>query len=117
AEPSDITIFQDNANALLQAQTGRADATMYQTGVALCLIKTDEASAGLEVVDSEENGKGYNAIAFNKDDADLRDLVQAALVALAEDGIYDDIHVAGGLTANTIDEFTINDGLRFNQPS
>ncbi|WP_198147918.1 ABC transporter substrate-binding protein [Microbacterium sp. XT11] len=117
ADPIDITVFQDNANALLQVQTGRADATMYQTGVALYLIKTDEASAGLEVVDSEEYGKGYNAIAFNKDNAELRDLVQEALVALDEDGIYEDIHVAWGLTANTIDEFTINDGLRFNQPS
>jgi len=113
----EITIFQDNANALLQVQTGRADATMYQTGVALYLIKTDEASANLEVVDSEEYGKGYNAIAFNKDSADLRDLVQAALISLQKDGIYEDIHVAWGLTANMIDEITINDGLRFNQPS
>jgi polar amino acid transport system substrate-binding protein len=113
----EITIFQDNANALLQVQTGRADATMYQTGVALYLIKTDEASANLEVVDSEEYGKGYNAIAFNKDSAELRDLVQAALISLQEDGIYEDIHVAWGLTSNMIDEITINDGLRFNQPS
>lgn len=116
-EKMNIAIFQDNANALLQVQTGRADATMYQTGVALYLIKTDEASANLEVVDSEEYGKGYNAIAFNKDSADLRDLVQAALISLQEEGIYEDIHVAWGLTANMVDEITINDGLRFNQPS
>jgi polar amino acid transport system substrate-binding protein len=113
----EITIFQDNANALLQVQTGRADATMYQTGVALYLIKTDEASANLEVIDSEEYGKGYNAIAFNKDSTDLRDLVQAALISLKDEGIYEDIHVAWGLTSNMIDEITINDGLRFNQPS
>lgn len=116
-EKMNITIFQDNANALLQVQTGRADATMYQTGVALYLIKTDEASKNLEVVDSEEYGKGYNAIAFNKDSSALRDLVQKALISLQEDGIYEDIHVAWGLTSNMIDEITINDGLRFNQPS
>lgn len=116
-EPINITIFQDNANALLQVQTGRADATMYQTGVALYLIKTDEASKNLEVVDSEEYGKGYNAIAFNKENAELRDLVQAAVIALQEDGIYEDIHLSWGLTSNMVDEITINDGLRFNQPS
>lgn len=112
-----ITVFQDNPSALLQVQTGRADATMYQTGVALYLIKTDEASKNLEVIDSEEYGKGYNAIAFNKENSELRDLVQAALVALQEDGIYEDIHVSWGLTSNMVDEITINDGLRFNQPS
>lgn len=116
-EKMNITIFQDNANALLQVQTGRADATMYQTGVALYLIKTDEASAGLEVIDSEEYGKGYNAIAFNKDNSELRDLVQQALIALQEDGVYEDIHLEWGLTSNMIDEITVNDGLRFNQPS
>lgn len=112
-----ITVFQDNPSALLQVQTGRADATMYQTGVALYLIKTDEASANLEVIDSEEYGKGYNAIAFNKENSELRDLVRDALVALQEDGIYEDIHTAWGLTSNTVEEITVNDGLRFNQPS
>jgi len=116
-EPINITVFQDNANALLQVQSGRADATMYQTGVALYLIKTDEASADLEVVDSEEYGKGYNAIAFNKESDELRDLVQAALIALQEDGVYEDIHLEWGLTLNMVDEITVNDGLRFNQPS
>jgi polar amino acid transport system substrate-binding protein len=112
-----ITVFQDNPSALLQVQTGRADATMYQTGVALYLIKTDEASKNLEVIDSEEYGKGYNAIAFNKENTELRDLVRDALVALQDDGVYEEIHVAWGLTSNMVDEITINDGLRFNQPS
>jgi polar amino acid transport system substrate-binding protein len=117
ADKMNITVFQDNASALLQVQTGRADATMYQTGVALYLIKTDEASKNLEVVDSEEYGKGYNAIAFNKDNAELRDLVRDVVEALVDDGVYEAIHLEWGLTSNMIDEITINDGLRFNQPS
>jgi len=112
-----ITIFPDNATALLQVKTGRADATIYQTGVALYLIKTDPDSADLEVLSDVEYGKGYNAIAFNKDSAELRDLVQDALIALQDDGIYEDIHTLWGLTANTVDEITVNDGLKYNQPS
>lgn len=112
-----ITIFQDNASALLQVKTGRADATMYQTGVALYLIKVDADAADLEVLTETEYGKGYNAAAFNKDNSELRDLVRDALEALGDDGVYTDIHNLWGLTANTIDEFTINDGLKYNQPS
>jgi polar amino acid transport system substrate-binding protein len=115
--PIDITIFKDNATALLQVQNNRADATMYQTGIALYLIKTDEAAKNLEVIDSEEYGKGYNAIAFSKDNSALRDLVRDALTALAADGVYDSIQDSWGLSANNVDEFTINDGLKYNQPS
>lgn len=113
----DIAIFPDNANALLQVQTGRADATMYQTGIAAYLIKTDAASANLEVVGNTEYGKGYNAIAFSKDNSKLRDLVQQALTELMNDGVYDAIHETWGLSLNKIDKITVNDGLKYNQPS
>lgn len=113
----DISIFPDNANALLQVQSGRADATMYQTGVASYLIKTDTASANLEVVGNTEYGKGYNAIAFSKDNSALRDLVQKALTELQADGVYGNIHEAWGLTLNKIEKITVNDGLTYNQPS
>lgn len=116
-EKMEITNFKDNATALLQVQSGRADATMYQTGVAGYLIKTDSNSANLEVVSNTEYGKGYNAIAFNKDDSALRDLVQKALTQLGDDGIYAQIYDTWGLTDNVVDEFTVNDGLKYNQPS
>ena len=112
-----ISSFSDSANALLQVQTGRADATMYQTGVALYLIKTDAASANMEVISNTEYGKGYNAIAFSKDNTAFRDLVQQALTELKADGIYDAIHDTWGLTLNKVDEITVNDGLKYNQPS
>ena len=117
SNPIDITIFKDNATALLQVQNGRADATMYQTGIALYLIKTDAASKNLEVVSNTEYGKGYNAIAFSKKNAELRDLVKDALTSLKEDGIYKAIEDSWGLGANMVDEFTVNDGLKYNQPS
>ncbi len=112
----DITIFPDNANSLLQVQTGRADATMYQTGITAYLIKTDESS-NLEIIGNTEFGKGYNAIAVSKDNSGLRDLIQKALIELKSDGVYAAIHDAWGLGANTVDEITVNDGLKYNQPS
>ena len=112
----DITIFPDNANALLQVQTGRADATMYQTGVTAYLIKTNEA-ANLEIIGNTEFGKGYNAIATSKDNSELRDLIQQALTELMADGIYDAVHDAWGLEPNKVDKITVNDGLKYNQPS
>jgi|GEM_PF-594236 len=113
----DIAIFPDNATSLLQVQNGRADATMYQTGVASYLIKTDAAAANLEVVENTEYGKGYNAMAFNKNSSDLRDMVQKALTELKDDGVYDAIHAAWGLDLNKIEVITVNDGLKYNQPS
>ncbi len=113
----DITIFPDNANSLLQVQTGRADATMYQTGITAYLIKTDEAATNLEIIGNTEFGKGYNAIAVSKDNSALRDLIQKALIELQSDGVYDAVHDAWGLGPNKVAEITVNDGLKYNQPS
>jgi len=112
-----ISIFPDSANALLQVQTGRSAATMYQTGTALFLIETDEAAANLEVIGNTEYGKGYNAMAFSKDNSELRDLVRDATQSLLDDGTYEDIHLTWGLSLNMVDEITINDGLKYNQPT
>ena len=54
---------------------------------------------------------------MSKDNSQLRDLIQKALVELQSDGIYAAIHDAWGLGANTVDEITVNDGLKYNQPS
>ena len=112
-----ISIMKDNATALLQVQNGRAYATIYQTGVAGYLIKTDKAAANLEIVSNTEYGKGYNAIAFAKSSTQLRDLVQKATESLQGDGTYKTIHDTWGLENNVIDKITVNDGLKYNQPS
>lgn len=112
-----ISIMKDNVTALLQVQNGRADATIYQTGVAGYLIKTNRDAAKLEIVSNTEYGKGYNAIAFAKSSTKLRDLVQQALKSLQSDGVYGTIHDTWGLENNTIDDITVNDGLKYNQPS
>jgi polar amino acid transport system substrate-binding protein len=113
----DISIMKDNASALLQVENGRADATIYQTGVAGYLIKTDKAAANLAVVSNTEYGKGYNAIGFAKSSSTLRDLVKKALDDLQKDGTYKAIHSTWGLDNNVVDTITVNDGLKYNQPS
>lgn len=116
-EKMNITIFTDNAASLLQVQNERADATMYQTGTTAFLIKTSEASQNLMIIDNTEFGKGYNAIAVSKDNSELRDLVQKALIELQDDGVYEQVHQTWGLERSMLDEITVNDGLKYNQPS
>jgi polar amino acid transport system substrate-binding protein len=113
----DIEVFQDINEALLQVRTGRADATMYQYGVAAYIIKTAPQAKGLQVLSFQEYGTGYNAMPFLKSESPLRDAVQAAIVDLKTDGTYGKILEAWGMTANGLEKITVNDGLRYNQPS
>jgi polar amino acid transport system substrate-binding protein len=113
----DIQVFQDVNQALLQVRTKRADATMYQYGVAAYVIQTSPDAAGLEVLAFEQYGTGYNAMPFRKSDSGLRDAVQAALTEMKADGSYEKILTAWGMQANGLDKITVNDGLRYNQPS
>ena len=110
----DIQVFQDVNQALLQVRTKRADATMYQYGVAAYVIETSPDAAGLEVLAFEQYGTGYNAMPFRKSDTALR---QAALSEMRSDGSYEKILTAWGMQANGLGKITVNDGLRFNQPS
>ena len=116
-EKIDIQVFQDINQALLQVRTGRADATMYQYGVAAYIIQTSPDAADLEVLAFEQYGTGYNAMPFRKSDTALRDAVQAALIEMQADGSYEKILTAWGMQANGLEKITVNDGLRFNQPS
>ena len=116
-EKIDIQVFQDINQALLQVRTGRADATMYQYGVAAYIIQTSPDAADLEVLAFEQYGTGYNAMPFRKSDTALRDAVQAALLEMQADGSYEKILTAWGMQANGLEKITVNDGLRFNQPS
>lgn len=116
-EKINIQVFQDINQALLQVRTERADATMYQYGVAAYIIQTSPDAADLEVLAFEQYGTGYNAMPFRKSDTVLRDAVQAALVEMQADGSYEKILTAWGMQANGLEKITVNDGLRFNQPS
>jgi polar amino acid transport system substrate-binding protein len=113
----DIQIFQDINQALLQVRTGRADATMYQYGVAAYIIKTSPDAGDLEVLSFEQYGTGYNAMPFRKSDSALRDLVQQAIAEMLADGSYGKLLDAWGMRPNGLDKITVNDGLRYNQPS
>jgi len=113
----DIRIFSDLNQVLLQVLTGRADATMYQFGVAAYIIKTTPSAAGLDLLSFQQYGVGYNAIPFRKSDTALRNAVADALRALKADGIYARILAAWGMGPNGLEKITVNDGQRFNQPS
>lgn len=113
----DIQVFQDVNQALLQVRTRRADATMYQYGVAVYIIKTARDAGGLQVLSFHQYGTGYNAMPFLKSNVALRDAVQAAITELKADGGYAAILGAWGMEANGLDKITVDDGLKYNQPS
>jgi polar amino acid transport system substrate-binding protein len=113
----DIQVFQDINQALLQVRTGRADATMYQYGVAAYVIKTSPQAGGLQVLSFKEYGTGYNAMPFLKSEKAVRDATQEAITELKADGAYGKILGAWGMEANGLEKITVNDGLKYNQPS
>lgn len=104
--PDDRTLLfadvQSNVSALL---TGRIDIAAFSAPT-VARILSDENISGLERVAPfqglvEDNGKerfGYSAIAFRKEDADLRDLYNAQLKTLKADGTVARIMAKYGFT-------------------
>lgn len=111
-----VKIFQDANESLLQVKTRRADASMYQYGVAQYIIHSTQAGNGLQTLTFQEYGEGYNAIGIPKTDTALRDAIAAALKQLQGDGTYSKILSHWHLSAGALTKITVNDGARFAQP-
>jgi hypothetical protein len=96
---------------------GRADATMYQYGVAAYVTKTSPQASGLQVLSFKEYGIGYNAMPFLKSEKAVLDATPKAITELKADGAYGKILGVWGMEANSLEKITVNDGLKYNQPS
>ena len=108
SNPIQVTSLPSDTDALLQVQSGRADATFTQEPVG----RWDAAQIGggnaFEVSNTEPLFPTLLGVAVTKDNTELRDALQAALQSLVDDGTYDQILDARELSSGRVSEVTIN---------
>jgi polar amino acid transport system substrate-binding protein len=111
-----VSVFSNQSAAYLAVQAGRAAATITDYAVAAYFI-AKSANPHLQVLTFHTYGEGYNAVPVPKSDVALLLCVQQALMRLMMNGDYRKILSAWSIEAGAIQWPTINDGLRFNQPT
>ena len=110
ANPIKVTALPSDKDALLQVQSGRADASFTQDAVAAYNAKTIGGGAQFEVANSEPLLPTPVGMVFNKNETQLRDAVQAALKEVIAAGTYDQILQKYDLTSGALKDAPINSG-------
>jgi polar amino acid transport system substrate-binding protein len=105
-----VTALPNDKDALLQVQTGRADANFTQDAVGRYNAKTVGGGNRFEVANSEPMLPTPVGAVFQKENTQLRDAVQAALKELIANGTYDQILAKHDLTGGANKDATINGG-------
>lgn len=98
-EPMEIQTFEQNTDTIAAVSSGRAAAALMDYPVAAYGAAQID---GAEVVGQQYNTGPYG-IAVRKDDAEVRDAIQAAIDAMREGGQYDDILAYWGVEAGALD--------------
>lgn len=98
------------ADALLQLDQGRADATIRGAEAVRYLV--EEGSAGEYAIVGEPLTELPVGIAVDKENTELRDRIADALQGLIDDGTYAGIAEKWGLVDLAIDEVTVNGEAR-----
>jgi polar amino acid transport system substrate-binding protein len=110
ANPIKVTALPSDKDALLQVQTGRADANFTQDAVGRYNSKTIGAGNQFEVANAEPIQPIPVGIVFDKSDTQLRDAFQAALKEIIANGTYDQILAKHDLSSGAKKDVTINGG-------
>ena len=105
-----VTALPNDKDALLQVQTGRADANFTQDAVGRYNARTIGGGNQFEVANSEPVLPVPVGIVFAKDDTQLRDAFKAALEELIANGTYDQILDKNDLAGGANKDATINGG-------
>lgn len=106
-EPVDKQPFPDQASAVQALKAGRADAVLALDLTLAYNVSQDEASFEIP---AEPFGLLPVGIPVPKDDPELRDAVQAALVKIQEEGVYDELLAKWNLEAQALEGAPINTG-------
>ncbi|WP_069815544.1 ABC transporter substrate-binding protein [Streptomyces sp. TP-A0874] len=104
-----IEAFEQDTEAQTRVKVGGAVAGVNDYPVALELARKADGGKTYEVV-GEQTEAGPFGIALNKDNAELRDALKAAVDAIIEDGTYAKILEKWGATSGAIDKAAINSG-------
>jgi len=102
--------FEKDADALQQVKNGRAVADLEDFPVAAYNAKTSSGGADFDVVAGQVGSVGLYGIAVPTASAPLRDVLQAALKAIIQDGTYDGILKQWGVSAGAVTTASINGG-------
>lgn len=111
-DPIDITALQTDKDALLQVQSGRADASFTQDAVGVYNAKTIGGGNQFEIANTEALLPTPVGAVFDKKDTQLRDAFKAALAKLIDNGTYADILAKHDMSQGALDEPGINLGAK-----
>jgi polar amino acid transport system substrate-binding protein len=109
-DPIDITALQTDKDALLQVQSGRADASFTQDAVGVYNAKNIGGGNQFEIANTEALLPTPVGMVFTKEDTELRDAFLAALGELVENGTYADILAKHEMSQGALDEPAVNLG-------
>lgn len=109
-EALEVTVTDSDSQNQTQLRTGRIDAIVNDLPSAVYISDTTQDGEAFEVVPGDVIDGAPYGIGVNKDQPELRDAVAAALGALIEDGTYDEILEAWGITSGSVDEAVVNGG-------
>jgi polar amino acid transport system substrate-binding protein len=112
ASPIDITALQTDKDALLQVQTGRADASFTQDAVGVYNAKTIGGGNQFEIANTEALLPTPVGAVFDKQDTQLRDAFKAALTKLIDNGTYAAILAKHDMSQGKLDEPGVNLGAK-----
>lgn len=108
SNPIKVAAFPSDKDALLQVQTGRADASFTQDATGSYNARTIGNGNQFEIANSEPLLPTPVGIVFDKEDTQLRDVYQAALKELINNGTYEQILAKHGLSSGVYKDATIN---------
>jgi polar amino acid transport system substrate-binding protein len=109
-KPITPTALATDADAMLQVQSGRADASFSQDAVARFNVAAKGGGDKFDVANTEPLLPVVMGPMFTKANSELRDAVKAAVEKLIKDGTYQSILEKNNLGSGAVTEPTINAG-------
>lgn len=107
-EPIEVQSLDSDQTAILQIRQGGIDASVTNSAVGSYAVSQSDGS--IEMVPGLILGDSVYGIMLNKEDAELRDVLHAAMNAIIEDGSYAEILEQWGIADLALDESLINNG-------
>jgi polar amino acid transport system substrate-binding protein len=106
----EIAVTDSDSQNQTQLRTGRIDAIVNDLPSAVYISKTAQDGTAFEVVPGDVIDGAPYGIGVNKDNAELRDAIAAALDAIIDDGTYGEILGAWGIESGQITAAVVNGG-------
>ncbi len=108
--PIVVTALSTDADAMLQVQSGRADASFSQDAVARFNVEAKGGSGKFEIANKEPLLPVLTGPMFTKSNTELRDAVKATVEKLIADGTYTKVLEQYKVGSGAVTEPTINGG-------